>query len=124
LLTPHTSGRYDARRHLSGMIGGVNRVATPSRVLFLIPCARSRSCSSRVGGLIDGLRDAAGAAPNQCDVPPAAASIKAALALVKFPTSSMGFVPKVSPHRTLRWSEMDSNFQYAGAANLVVAGAE
>ena len=53
--------------------------------------------------------DAAGAAPNQCDVPPAAASIKAALALVKFPTSSMGFVPKVSPHRTLRWREMDSN---------------
>jgi hypothetical protein len=39
---------------------------------------------------------------------------------VKSPTSSMGFVPKVSSHRTLRWREMDSNFQYAGAVNLVV----
>jgi hypothetical protein len=38
------------------------------------------------------------------------ASIKVALALVKFPTSSMGFVPKVSSHRTPRWREMDSNF--------------
>jgi hypothetical protein len=75
----------------------------------LIPCARSRSCYSRVGDLIDGLRDAAGAAPNPCYVPPAAASIKAALALVKSPTSSMGFVPKVSSHRTPRWREMDSN---------------
>src|SRR5437588_154587 len=36
-------------------------------------------------------------------------SFKAALALVKFPTSSMGFVPKVSSHRTPRWREVDSN---------------
>jgi hypothetical protein len=33
----------------------------------------------------------------------------------------MGFVPKVSSHRTPRWRGVDSNFQYAGAVNLVVA---
>ena len=50
---------------LSGMIGGANRVATPSQVLLPDTRARNRSCSSRVGGLIDGLPEAAGATPNQ-----------------------------------------------------------
>jgi hypothetical protein len=36
---------------LSGMIGGANRVATPSQVLLPDTRARIRSCSSRVGGL-------------------------------------------------------------------------